>query len=290
MDEEKVIAPDIKNWVTSGDPLLTDFDYGALPSVNPDTLPDIKATMIEFNQGNLTLTEYACTIVNSVRCLLKTASSYYKYVPKAQDVIDAVNYAKTQWYVVGAGWSVPKGVDAARKRWNINHPTQQINSYNIQWTNSDFGKLLKKGYSMPGSYRGSDLYNNDYRSDAILEGASFPHPTYGHCTPWEYCDGKIVDNDSYAGHFYNIYEIKQPGPLIANNVWNPNFYFFAPFNPNSSEIKRLTQIIADCTTQNDCASRLVVNSTEKAYQKQQNDIIYANNKKITQAKGMLAKL
>lgn len=165
-----------------------------------------------------------------------------------------------------------------------------MNSYSIQRTNPDFSKILKKGYPMTGSYKGNEAYNEDFRKDAVLDGASFPNPDYGHCTPWEFATNKIVDNDSYCGHFYNIYEVKQPGMLISNKVWNGNFYFFAPQHDNSAEIKRLTQIIADCTTQNDCASRLKVNSTDTKYQQQQNALINANNNKITQAKNMLAKL
>jgi hypothetical protein len=58
--------------------LLTgnEFDYSAIASVNPDTLPDINnGTILEFNQGEYEETAEACTIVNSTRSLLRLVSS-----------------------------------------------------------------------------------------------------------------------------------------------------------------------------------------------------------------------
>ena len=285
MNDEEII-----HGVINGDPQLTDFSYEGINSVNPETLPDVKnGIMLPFNQWLKTLTTSACTINNAARNLLYVASVCYGYQPKEQDIIDAVNYATTQWYIPGQGWYVTKGVDVVRKRWNINHPNQQMTSYTVAWDNIDFPTLLLKGYPMTGSYQWGTSYNSDYRKDAILDGSSFPDVSYGHCTIRQKQD-KLVVNDSYTWTKYNIYEIKNPGWVIQSGCWNKNFYFFAPFNPQSAEIKRLTAIIANCTTQNSCVDTLKSLSSDKNFQNEQDILFHVNQKKIQQSQEMLSKL
>lgn len=281
---------EIINWVTSWDPQLTDFSYEAIDGVNLDTLPEVKwGIMVPFNQALKSLTKSACTIVNSARNLLYIASAFYGYKPKAQDIIDAVNFAVTQKYVPWQWWMVTYGVDAVRKRWNTNHPDQQMTSYNIKRDNLDFAELLVKWYPMTGSYWGWNDYNEDYRKDAILDWSVFKDRDYWHCTIWRH-KWKLVVDDSYDGNSYNIYEVKQAWWLIKNWVWNPNFYFYTPFNPKSDEIKRLSSIIANCTTQNSCVETLKKLSSDKNFQNEQDILYHCNMKKIQQSQEMLGKL
>lgn len=286
---ENLFLPKISDWVSPDDALSWyEFDYGAIDWVNISTLPDVtKGIVLAFNQWKYTKTKQACTIVNSMRSLMQVANAVYGYQPKNQDIFDAVDYAITQWYVVGKWWFVYKGIDAARNRWNSKHPDMQMTSYTITSTDPDFPKLKLKWYRMVGSYSGSDAYNRDYRADAVLDWASFWPRTYGHCTIQE--AGPQI-NDSYAGNSYNIYKLMQPDALVTNGVWNTSFFFFAPKNDNSAEIKRLQGIIADCTSQNEIWYRLIKNTNDKDFQVLQSKLIEANLKKIDDAKEWLKDL
>ena len=242
---ERLRLPRISDWVLPDDaPSGNEFLYEAIDSIDVNTLKDISDTKsLEFDQGKYTLTKSACTIVNSGRALLKVVDAYYGYKPTNQDIFDMVEYAvDNMWYVVGTWWYGYKGVDACRKYWNEKHPDMKVTSYLINYndSNEDFVKLGNKGYLMAGSYNGSTAYNNDFRSDAVLNGKSFWPRVYWHRTTRERIKNEWHVNDSYTGNFYNIYKLLFPKEIIANRVRSGSFYFFAPMNNNSAEIKRLT--------------------------------------------------
>lgn len=292
---ERLFLPKILDWVLPDDaPSGNEFLYDAITSIDVNTLKDISSTKaLEFNQWKYTLTKSACTIVNSGRALLKVAKWYWWYVPTIQDIFDMVYYAiKNMWYIVGEWWYWWKWVDACRKYWNEKHPDMQVSSYLINFndSNEDFVELGNKGYLMAGSYNGSVAYNNDFRSDAILNGKSFWHRVYWHRTTRERIKNEWHVNDSYAGNFYNIYRLMFPKEIIDNRVWSGSFYFFAPMNDNSAEIKRLTSIIADCNSQNDIAYRLIKSVNDKTFQTLQSKLVEANLKKINDAEMWLKAL
>lgn len=269
---EKLRLPTISNGVLDDTVSGNEFEYSAIGSIDVEKLKDISnATMLKFNQGSYTLTSQACTIVNSIRNLMKVANGYYGYISRTQDVFDAVEYAKTMIppYVVGYWWYVWLGVDAARKRWNNKYPEMKMVSYKIDKSDGDFAKLMFKGYPMTGSYNGSIEYNSDFRDNAVLDWAKFGKRAYGHCTIWRWMDNKVKVDDSYTGNFYNIYHIKQPKEIVDNNVRSNNFYFFAPevSKDNTAEIKRLTSFKAETQKAIEANSNAYNITTEETYQK-----------------------
>lgn len=285
---EKLRLPKIPDGLIDDSLSWDEFLYEAISSIDVNTLKDISNTStFKFNQWKYILTKSACTIVNSWRWLLKVVEAYYWYKPTNQDIFDMVDYAVTMWYTVGSWWFGYKWVDACRKYWNAKHPDMQVSSYLINYTDPDFQKLLDKWYALSWSYNGSTLYTKDYRDNAILEWKSFWPRTYGH---WTNREKGIVCNDSYTGNFYNIYKILYPKEIIDNRVRGGNFYFFAPMNDNSAEIKRLQGIIADCTSQNEIAYRLIKSVNDTDFQKLQSELISRNLSKINDAKEWLKDL
>ena len=93
--------------------------------------------------------------------------------------------------------------------------------------------------------------------------------------------GSYFVDDSYTGNFYNLYKLLYPSDIINNRVRNGNFYFFAPANNNSAEIKRLTaqkKETNDAITANSNAWHL---EKDTKYQKELNSMNNTLRKKIS---------
>lgn len=243
--EEQQIENGCLEWV----PSEKDFDYSDIGSLSLNSLKDVDIVFPSFNQWNHKETKSACTIVNSTRALLALIQVRHK-VKYSQEQIDkfmfdAVRYCvEKSNYTIGQGRYVPSAMKFVMKRWNENNPDKEVWYVLVPYTHEDFAEILKRGYPLVGSYRGSYEYNSDYKKDWVLDGEIYPNPVYWHCTDRAYAETAIVVNDSYAWSSFNVYKLKYPVKLIENKVWNPNFYLW--FNneetkDNSAEIKRLTE-------------------------------------------------
>ena len=148
---------------------------------------------------------------------------------------------------------------------------------------------MLKWYSMTGSYNGSTEYGRDYRADAVLDWAKFWERTYGHCTIRRNLGNLVVD-DSYTGNFYNVYKIMQPKELIENNVWSAWFFFFAPKNDNTEQLKKLNKFKLETETSIQANSNARHLTNDVAYQKFLNTTNTRLRAKLIEIKDQISKL
>lgn len=281
-DTEIDLDENIIDWCTSGEPSDSDRDYADVAELNLDTLPEITVELAKFNQTSNLKTKKACTIVNSTRALLSLVHNRYGYEYEVGAEIDsAIDYCVSNaWYVVGSWWSIPLAVNTVMKWWNFNHPDKKVN-YIKMTTWWDFYELLKRGYPLVWSYNGNKTYDID-KSDMTLDNITFWSLTYGHCT---ILHGDVTCDDSFNGVKGNIYSIKDLNWLIANKVWNGNFYMFTKVISSADTIKKLTNMRSLIQTIIDNNSALRTLSTDKNYKNalhensvmQREKIAYINN-------------
>ena len=234
----------IGHWVIDDSRHGTEVLYSATDSIDVDKLPDVHdGYILEFNQWTTEETKSACTIVNSVRGLIRTASSYYRYKPTTKDIFDTVDYAiKEMGYIVWSWWWVYKWVDAARRYWNSIHPDMKISSALVEYNDPAYKKFSDKWYFMVGSYKWNYEYWRDFKDNWVLDWYKFVPHSYWHCTIRKVKWSQEVVDDSYFGRKYNEYILKYPKKVIDTGCWSNNFYVFVPEIKNIDEIKRLTKM------------------------------------------------
>lgn len=263
------------------------FEFGDL-WIDPDSLEDIPQHNYPLiNQWSYKETKSACTIVNALK------EAWYLWWMEANDdeMIESVKYATTQNYIIGKPRYADLWMRSTEKFFEMKYPDKKLYYSTLTRDSPNFIKLLQKWYMLWCTYKGNDKYNADYRADCILDGDSFGNPTYGHRTSIKWKDGKIYVYDSYAGHKYNVYELKQFVNLVKNKVfWETFFVFTKEINVDSDKLKKFVQMKALTTDIEYKVNQIKSLSSDVAYKKVCDDYLKVNRNKLKDIEAEIKKL
>ncbi len=205
--------------------------------VTVQNIPDVRDHVIpKLNQWNYDLSGSACTMVWPMIQTGRLLNIDFKPSEMLNLIQWCINNA---WYVAGYGWGTDQGTNSMRKWHNETDPHRQIFYMKGFFSDPTFQEALRKWHILGFTYKWNKEYNDDYRSDLVLDGTDFPDPTYGHRPGGVmYMEsGKIMVQDNYEWSKSNVYELKDIDALIKNGVFYQTFYLILPVQSITEDIE-----------------------------------------------------
>lgn len=211
-------------WEEATDFLFEDGDIDDLPN-----LYDQDDVFFEYNQNDQERSKKSCTIFNAVGAVSDLMN--YQFSLDEIKKIDELSYKK--WRVRGAWRSTKSAVDLVFNRRNSNEELVKkywkIAYYRINMMNDELvQKILDKNYTICRGFQWNSKYQNDYRSDGVLDWYEFGTKTYWHSVGLRNKNWKKHVKDNYKWRMNNwrstnFYEIK---PLCSEEVSGGTFYYW----------------------------------------------------------------
>lgn len=236
---------EIKNWcIWIGE---QDTDY-LLNGSEVETLPNLyeqDTKIYEYNQW----TTPHCTLYSAFGAV----SDLFNYNFTQAEIDEMVEESYKRGRIRWEWWYVKSAVDLVADYWNEHHSNLwKVVYYRVSLYDTEtVDKILTKNYTLCSWYGWNQTYNDDFKSDWILNWTSFWIRTYGHAVSWIGREWKRYIKDNYKGRknwklSTNIYEVEHtPSELVSGGCYYANAYVYTKVS-NLEEIKRLNQIITEC--------------------------------------------
>lgn len=239
---------EIINWCyglgdSPKDYILTEWLLDALP-----TLYQKDEVIYQYNQWKQDWSKKSCTIFSPIWAI---SSLFNVEIPLTTIKMwdnDTYSNGRTK----DSGWLVAKWVDHIVKEWNNSDFWKKYGKaayYSIDLKDDELvKKVLDKRYSICTWYQWNATYNNDYKSDWVLNGTEFGNSTYGHAVEaiWSINGNPCRIQDNYYGTAkYNIYDIAHKFSEIP--CFYTRWYVITKVAEDAlEEIKRLNELKTEC--------------------------------------------
>ena len=207
-----------------------------------DNTDNIWKYKIQYNQYYIN--NDMCTIISGAGVL----SNYFDYKYSNTELLNMIKVAKKEnppfsdkyW------WYIYKGVDLNRNHWNKNNPKEEVITFRVEIWSDEFHKLLEKGYSCQGGFKGDRAFSKDKKDDCKIDTVTaVAKATYWHSIYFAWKDNKVYVVDSYYGAWCNIYEVTNLKKLIQNKVYFEYVYFYIPKKDIMTEETKENQDVID---------------------------------------------
>lgn len=217
----------------------TDYSISLSNTLIPKTENNFAKNKITYNQGN----SYACTLFACFTLI----SNKFGILFTDEFLFNQWDIACSQGANPKAGWYISSAVDFVR-RWFNNQPDLVAEhgklitgfaQFPYSWA-SDYNEKLnlideifRSGHDIVGGHSGSSEYNEDFKSDGILNLKKLSNPSYNHCICMSAdiqgyfdMDSDILVANSWKGTANNVYRIQHIQDLVDNAILFNTFYTF----------------------------------------------------------------
>ena len=219
----------------------TDYSISLLNTIIPESKENFATNQITYNQGN----SYACTLYACYTLISNKFNIYFED-----------SFLQEQWRLAclqganpKAGWYISSAVDFVR-RWFNSQPDlvekhgkliTGFSSFPYSWDRGEYKtdrialieELINKKIDIVGGHNGSREYNNDFKSDGVLNLKKLSNPSYAHCISMSGdiegvfdMDSDLIVPNSWKGTAHNVYRLQHIQDLVDNGVLFPEFYTF----------------------------------------------------------------
>ena len=220
----------------------TDFSISLKNTLIPKNKTNFSTNQITYNQGRtMACTVFSCMTLISNKFGIEFTDQFIK-----DRYTDACNTAGAS---AKNGWYVSSAVDFVR-RWFNNQPElvekhgkliTGFTSFPYSWDKGSYKtdrlklieELINKGHDLCSGHNGSKEYNDDFKSDGILNLKKLSNPSYGHavCLSGDIqgvfdMDSDLLVCNSWKGVQNNIYRLQHIQDLVDNGVLFPTVYCF----------------------------------------------------------------
>jgi len=219
----------------------SDYSISLANTLIPESKQNFATNQITYNQGN----SYACTLYACYTLISNKFNIYFED-----------SFLQEQWRLAclqganpKAGWYISSAVDFVR-RWFNSQPDlvekhgkliTGFSSFPYSWDRGEYKtdrialieELINKKIDIVGGHNGSREYNNDFKSDGVLNLKKLSNPSYAHCISMSGdiegvfdMDSDLIVPNSWKGTANNVYRLQHIQDLVDNGVLFPEFYTF----------------------------------------------------------------
>lgn len=260
------------------DYVLNEWDGDLLPKLyNQDEI------RFEYNQQNQSWSKVSCTIFSAMGAIADLMN--YDFSLDELKEVDELSY--TKWRTRWQWWFTKSAVDLACKWWNEKHgDLWKVAYYRVSKYSNLVDEILQKWYTMITNLCPTSEYSQDYRKDAILDGADFGYNTNGHAIDIIWNVWKRSTKDSYKWRKTsngkkdcNKYELKHPISELSN--YSPSLYVITKVaEDNMERIKELNEFKALLTATIENNSKIRHLTNDEWYKNKLHSMNESNRKKL----------